>query len=137
MNNYRRIGADIEALQWNPQIKLNGITQEGLHYFYDNGSIRYPIHPNDWIVTSNGKTFVMKDHAFRQMYTLIAASAPGDECNGAPDGYHCWHPSSSDLTEDPPIYICLCCWCNKQRLLIDPGEGIHGDHLPKFHVVRS
>lgn len=137
MNKYRRIGADVEALQWTPKIKIKGITQEGLHYFYDNGSIKYPISPNDWIVVANGKTFVMKDHAFRQMYTLIAASAPGDDCKQAPDGYHCWHPSSSDLTEDPPIYISLCCWCNEQRMLIDPGEGIHGDHLPKFHAVRA
>ena len=137
MNKYRRIGADVEALQWNPKIKIKGIAQEGLHYFYDSGSTKYPIRADDWIVQSNGTTFVMRDHAFRQTYRLIAASAPGDDCKSAPDGYHCWHSSSSDLTGDPPIFTSRCCWCDEQRMLIDPGDGIHGDHLPTFHVVRS
>lgn len=137
MNKYRRIGADVEALQWDPKIKIKGIAQEGLHYFYDNGSTKLPIRPGDWIVKANGRPFVMKDHGFRQMYALIEADLPGNECASSPDGYHCSHSATSDLTTDPPTFTSRCCWCGEVQVIVDPGKGVHGEHLPSFHVIRG
>lgn len=72
MAKYKR-AVIVDAFQWNAGDVVAGVTPFGLRLaFVMDGPRRLNLKAGDWIVTENGRRFIVDDDAFKRDYEVAS-----------------------------------------------------------------